>query len=181
MLDLSEVITDVFEELNLPFYVETVEEEEESQTALDRWSWWLGYLAKASRRANRLERERVDFHADLYECIRYSSVPFDPLNPPRGSTATEAQAIRIIELKDRYEKKILKEYQLCTVWDSILSECKTEQERQLLNRYFINGERKDEEQINELLLELYKPIARLEEQIERERNERSTEECRVVS
>lgn len=84
--------------------------------------WQLSHLANALTRAKRLEKKRKDFHEELYETIIYPSMRTDELFRPRTmSAATDVQAIRIIELKERYDKKVQQEYEKHFRWKDLLA------------------------------------------------------------
>lgn len=98
--------------------------------------WRLSYFAKALTRAKRLESLRKEFHQELYDAIILPSVRYADDYQKGRNPNTDAQAIRIIESKERYERKIQKEYQLADIWQMILAEWVNEIERLLLIRYF---------------------------------------------
>lgn len=153
---------------------------EQELHSLDRWGWWLSYLSKALTRAKRLEIQRAAYHDELYKSILYPSVPLNSLaGRKRGENpATDAQAFRIIGSKDRYEKKIKKEYRLHELWENVVLEWVTDREKLILIRYFKKGKRVDENIIISILDRLNKKLTKLEQQIEQERNELSTVQYR---
>lgn len=135
-----------------------------------KWDWWLSYLARAYTRAKRLEKLRESFHVDLYECVQVPSIPLDPIHRPNnGNPATDAQAFRIIAKKERYERKIEKEYQLHETWKKILQEYATKKEEIILIRYFQKRKSIKPDIISSILDGMDSQLTLLEQQIEHER------------
>lgn len=171
LIDLAELMQEVEKRNNQP-----VIEKVKSPWNHKKWDWWLSYLARAYTRAKRLEKLRESFHADLYECVQVPSMPLDPIHRPNnGNPATNAQAFRIIAKKERYERKIEKEYQLHETWKKILQEYATKKEEIILIRYFQKRRSIKTDIIASILEGMDRQLTLLEQQIERERAKKARE------
>lgn len=143
--------------------------------ALNHVAWQLEHIAQALTRAKRLEALRASFHKELYECICYPSVNLDYLSVNKLSTATDSQAIRIIEAKERYDKKIHMEYERYIRWQSLL-QMASEHDKKILFSYFQKKKYIRPAVINQLLSRLRKKVEAEEMQIAKERSERAAQE-----
>ena len=140
--------------------------------------WQLFHLAKALTRAKRLEKQRADFHEELYETIICSSVSLDELNPQMMSSATDTQAIRIIEAKERYDRLIQSEYDRHVRWRQLL-EWVGDNDRLIMIRYFEKKKSVQPKIINRLLSKIEKRLDQQEKRTEQERTEKSTADFRA--
>ncbi|WP_203332633.1 hypothetical protein [Planococcus beigongshangi] len=138
-------------------------------------AWQLKYLAQALTRGKRLEVLRAKFHEELYECISYSTTNFDPLNPKGIKTATDSQAIRIIEAKERYDRMIMNEYDRHFRWQLLL-DWLTDHDRTIMVRYFQKKKFVRPELIASLLHRISKRLAEEERHIEKVRTDQAKEE-----
>ncbi|WP_142829030.1 hypothetical protein [Planococcus soli] len=133
-------------------------------------SWQLFLIAEALTKAKRLEKYRNKFHKELYECISYPTTNYDKIgNPTTVSSATDAQAIRIIELKERYDTEVQKEYERDVRWRSFLSVA-NEKDRLIMIRYFKKKKYVKPEIVFSLLSRINAQVEEEEVRIERERN-----------
>lgn len=140
--------------------------------SFEKWSWWLSFLAGAYARAERLEKDRAAFHTELYAAIRYPTVHYDKeYTGNLGSPATDVQAIRIIEAKERYERKIKQEYKRNTTWMKILLNWATEKEKFIMIQYFQKSKHVDRSILLSLVSRLDRDLMNLERRNTRERNE----------
>lgn len=139
-------------------------------------TWRLGYLAKAYTRARRLVELREEFHHELYEAIVIPGIQYGDERQHNRNPNTDAQAIRIIEMKERYEKKIKKEFRLARTWMTIISEWVTERERYVLIRYFQKEKPMDPEIIQPIIRKIKRKLAVLESKIVEERNKQAMDE-----
>lgn len=130
--------------------------------------WQLYHVAEALTRAKRLEKLRSDFHNELYASIAFPSVNYDALNPRTISTATEAQAIRIIEAKERYDSLIQQEYVRHVRWKNLL-EWASSTDKELMIRYFQKKKYVHPEVIAALLHRIKGKVEEEEIRIEKER------------
>ena len=71
--------------------------------------WQLHYLSQSLTRAKRLEKQREEVYEELYKTITYPAMRLDSTIEGLQSHATDAQAIRIIDLQRRYDKRIQRE------------------------------------------------------------------------
>jgi len=137
--------------------------------------WQLFHLAAALTRAKRLEAQREAFHEELYDCIVYSRVHYDREITGGGvSPATDVQAIKIIESKERYERLIQNEYDRSVRWRVILSGLKGN-DRLVAIRYFEKKKFVQPSIINRLVRKMGNQIEREERTIEKERNVHAAE------
>jgi len=137
--------------------------------------WQLFYLAASLTRARRLEAQRESFHAELYDCIVYSTVHYDREFMCSGvSPATDIQAFRIIESKDRYEELIQKEYRLSEDWQKLLKPF-NDGERILIARHFQKKKPIPHHIINRLLRRLERLLDVRERHIDKQRSKQATE------
>lgn len=136
--------------------------------------WWLFHLAGAYTRAKRMEKYRSDFHTALYDNILCSSVTYG--YEPRGtSPATDVQAIKIVEAKERYERTIRREYERFNLYRRILSEyVENDRERAILDRYFRKRKKVDKEIVHAILKRLRKDLDNLDREVGEERTKEST-------
>ena len=142
-------------------------------------AWQLTYLSKAYTRAVRLEKLRQSFHQELYECIVVSTSLFDRyVSEKRLSSATDSQAIRIVEAKERYERKIQQEYERHASWESLLARAHKE-DRLIMIRYFQKGKYVRPEMINDLLTRMNVDLQEEEIMIEEKRSEKASREYRA--
>ncbi|MBE1557003.1 hypothetical protein [Sporosarcina limicola] len=143
--------------------------------------WQLSHLSQALTRAKRLEKQRADFHQELYDTVLYPTVHYDKeFTGNGGSPVTDIQAIKIIEAKERYERLIQKEYKAHRRWESVL-EWIDERDRPITIRYFAKGKRVQLKIIGRLLQQITKQLEREEQHTERQRNEQSTADYKEVS
>lgn len=131
-------------------------------------AWQLMHIAQALTRAKRLEALRTAFHKELYACIRWSTTTFDKLEPRQGSVSTDLQAIKIIEAKERYEKKIQNEYDKYIRWQCFL-QLANPHDQGIMVRYFQKKKYVRPEAIKSLLFRLKDTLEGQETQIEKER------------
>lgn len=143
--------------------------------ALNITAWQLKHLAQALTRAKRLEAMRMAFHKELYECISFPTTNFDPLNPKGIKTATDAQAIRIIELKERYDRTIMNEYGRHVQW-KLLLDWLTDRDQLIMIRYFQKKKYVRPELIASLLQRIHSKMEEEESYIEKARNDLAKEE-----
>lgn len=142
--------------------------------ALNITAWQLKHLAQALTRAKRLEALRTSFHKELYECISYSTTNFDPLNPKGIKTATDSQAIAIIEAKERYDRLIMNEYDRYFRWKLML-DWVNETDRIILVRYFQKKKYMRPERIKSLLNRIKEKVNVEERYLEKVRTDQSKE------
>ncbi|WP_438316537.1 hypothetical protein [Sporosarcina sp. FA9] len=135
--------------------------------------WQLFHLAQALTRAKRLEKLRIDFHEELYSCIIYPSVQLDQLEVRGNNPATDSQAIRIIEAKERYERKIHKEYDRSVRWKELLKWVDGN-DKLIMIRYFEKKKSVRPEIISRLLSQIEKHLDLEERRFEQQRTEQST-------
>lgn len=138
-------------------------------------AWQLKHLAQALTRAKRLEAMRMAFRKELYECISFPTTNFDPLNPKGIKTATDAQAIRIIELKERYDRTIMNEYGRHVQW-KLLLDWVTDRDQLIMIRYFQKKKYVRPELIASLLHRIHSKMEEEESYIEKARNDLAKEE-----
>lgn len=135
--------------------------------------WQLFFLAAALTRAKRLEKNRADHYQTLYENILYPCVHYDKeFTGNTGSPAVDIQAIRLGESKERYDRKIKREYERFLRWQDLLTWVEP-QEKILLVRYFQKKKSVRPEIISRLLSKIEKRLERDERRIEQERLEQS--------
>lgn len=141
--------------------------------------WQLFHLAEALTRAMRLEKHREDFHKELYQAILYPTVHYDrEFTGNMGSPAVDVQAIRIIELKERYDRKIQGEYDRHVRWRRLL-EWADDNDRLIMIRYFEKKKSVQPYIISRLLSRIENRIAAEEERIEQERTTQAMTDFRV--
>lgn len=141
--------------------------------------WQLFHIAQAVTRAKRLEKHRTDFHEELYECIVYPTVHYDMEFMGIGqSPATDIQAIKINEAKERYGRKIQKEYDRYVRWEELLNWV-DEREQHILIRYFQKKKYIQPKIINRLLSKVEQKLAEQEKRIEQERTAQSIADFRA--
>lgn len=141
--------------------------------------WQLFHLAEALTRAVRLEKHREEFHEELYESILYPTVHYDrEFTGNMGSPAVDTQAIRIIELKERYDQKIQGEYDRHVRWRQLL-EWADDNDRLIMIRYFEKKKSVQPLIINRLLSRIEKRIDAEERRIEKERTTKATTDFRI--
>ena len=138
----------------------------------EKTEWQLFHLAKALTRAKRLEKQRADFHEELYDCIIYPSVQLDQLLAREHSSATDSQAIRIVEAKERYERLVHKEYAKHIRWQSLL-EWLDEHDQIIMIRYFEKRKSVQPKIISRLLSKIEVRLEQEERRIEQEREEQA--------
>lgn len=143
--------------------------------SLNITAWQLKYLAQALTRAKRLEAMRMAFHEELYDCISFPTSNFDPLNPKSIKTATDSQAIRIIELKERYDRTIMNEYGRHVQW-TLLLEWLSEKDQLIMIRYFQKKKYVHPELIASLLQRIHSKVEEEESYIEKARDDLAKEE-----
>lgn len=135
--------------------------------------WQLSLLAKALTRMRRLEKLRSDFHEELYSCIIYPSVQLDQTLERKHSHATDSQAIRIIEAKERYERLIHKEYERHVRWRTLL-EWLNENDQIIMIRYFEKKKTVQPKIMSRLLSKIEQRLELEERRIEQERTDKAT-------
>lgn len=141
-----------------------------SEDQLNITSWQLFRIAEALTKAKRLEKCRKKFHKELYECISYRTTNYDKIgNPTTVSSATDVQAIRIIELKERYDAEVRKEYDRDVRWRSFLS-LASEKDRLIMIRYFKKKKYVKPEIIFSLLARINDQVEEEEDRLDKERN-----------
>lgn len=140
--------------------------------------WQLYFLAESLTRAKRLEKQREEFHEELYETIIYPSVQLDQSLERVHSHATDSQAIRIVEAKERYDRKIQREYERFLRWQDLLTWVEP-QEKILLVRYFQKKKFVQPKIISRLLSKIEKRLEEEEKQIEQERTKQSIEDFKI--
>lgn len=145
--------------------------------------WQLFHIAQALTRAKRLEKNREVFHEELYSMIHTPTVQYGHEHEPSnigglGTKSVESQAIRIIELKERYDKKIQVEYDRHVRWRNLL-EWLDNNEKHIMIRYFEKKKSVQPKIINRLLSKIEKQLDLEEKRIEQERTEQSTAEFRI--
>lgn len=136
--------------------------------------WQLSHLAQSLTRAKRLEKHRGMYFKEIYETIIYSSARFDDGYTRHLSSATDIQAIRIIELKERYDKRVQQEYDRHVQWCELL-EWANERDRLIMIRYFQKKKYVDPKVITRLLYRIEKRLNEEYRRIEMERNELAKE------
>lgn len=141
--------------------------------------WQIFHLSQALTRAKRLEKYREEFHEELYESILYPTVHYDKeFTGNMGSPAVDIQAIRVIELKERYDRRIQREYDRHARWKRLL-EWLDNNDKHIMIRYFEKKKSVQPKIINRLLSKIEKRLDQEEKCIEHERMEQSTAEYRV--
>ena len=141
-------------------------------------AWQLTYLSKAYTRAIRLEKLRQSFHQELYECIVVSTSLFDRYaSEKRLSSATDSQAIRIVEAKERYERKIKQEYVRYARWTKLLENTHKE-DRIIMIRYFQKEKYVRPEVVADLLERIKEHLQQEEILIDETRTEKANMEYR---
>lgn len=140
--------------------------------ALNKWQ--LAYLSQALTRAKRLEQQREDYYKKVYATILYPSVQLDQSLMREHSHATDAQAIRLIEMQERYDRRIRREYARYVRWQGIL-EWVDESERIILIRYFEKRKHVQPKIIRRILDRIDKRLQAQEKQIEKELNAKARE------
>ena len=137
--------------------------------------WQLHHLSQALTRAKRLERKRMDFHKELYLCITFASVHLDESIVREHSHATDVQAIRIIEAKQRYERMIHKEYARHVRWQSLLGWV-VEHDKVIMIRYFQKRKSVKPEIISRILETIEKRLEDEERRIEHDLDDKAQAE-----
>lgn len=143
-------------------------------------AWDLSFIANAYTRAKRLEVNRSCFHKELYEAIIIPAIRYGDDYVPGRNPSTDAQAIRIIELKERYERKIEKEYERFNCWENFLNNVKSDKDRFILIRYFQKNKFVGEMVIESLLERLCEEYQNMNVQIVQNRNIKAREELKVI-
>lgn len=136
--------------------------------------WQISHIAHGLTRAKRLEKHRADFFEELYESIVYPSANLDYNNPSTHSAKVDNQAIRIIELKERYDKKVQKEYEKHFRWKDLLTIAQ-EKDRYIMVRYFQKKKYVEPHIIMGLLDRLEECIEHEEFMLEKEKEEQAKE------
>lgn len=138
--------------------------------------WQLFHLAAALTRAKRLEKQRATFHRELYAAILYPTVHYDKeFTGNMGNPAVDIQAFRLAESKERYGRKIQREYERFLRWQDLLTWVDSH-EKVLLVRYFEKKKPVRPEIISRLLHKIEKRLDQEERRIEQERLEQSIED-----
>ncbi|MBD7985319.1 hypothetical protein H9649_12035 [Sporosarcina sp. Sa2YVA2] len=140
--------------------------------------WQLFHLSQALTRAKRMEKYRADFFEELYESIVYPSVNLDYNNPVMHSAKVDIQAIRIIQLKERYDKKIQQEYEKHLRWKDLLAWA-IETDEHLLIRYFQKRDYLEPTIVMRLLRRLEVRIHDEEFTLEKERDDLAKETYKI--
>lgn len=131
--------------------------------------WQLFYLAQSLTRAKQLEKHREEWFESLYETIIYPSAQLDPMLERGSNPSTEAQAIRIIDLKERYDGKVQREYDRHVRWNRLL-EWVNDNDRIILIRYFQKKKSVHPKIINRILTSIERKLDAEEKRIEGERD-----------
>lgn len=130
-------------------------DKEETQRVLI-YDLYLG--AQSLSLAKKMEQERDEYFASLYDfSYGISNLTEEPLY--LGST--DSNAIKIIEEKETYNKKIVRLKERYSRFRALLLNFK-EQDRQLLRSYFEHGQKKNYEEIQACVRRLEKYISRIE-------------------
>ena len=137
--------------------------------------WQIFHLSQALTRAKRMEKHRADWFASLYDSIVYPSVNLDYNNPVMHSAKVDNQAIRIIGLKERYDKKMQQEYEKHLRWKDLLAWA-GESDKHLLIRYFQKKKYLEPHIVLSLLKRLEERVEHEEFMMDMEGNERAMEE-----
>lgn len=138
--------------------------------------WQLFHLAQALTRAKRLEKHREDFYEELYESILYPTVHYDKeFTGNMGNPSVDTQAIKIIEAKERYNRKIQREYDRHVRWRELL-EWASDKDRLIMIRYFEKKKSVQPKIIIQLLSRIEEYLEKEEKRIERERSENAIAE-----
>lgn len=140
--------------------------------------WQLFHLAQSFTRAKRMEKHRSEWFESLYESIVYPSVNLDYNNPVMHSAKVDNQAIRIIGLKERYDKKMQQEYEKHLRWKDLLAWA-GESDKHLLIRYFQKKKYLEPHIVLSLLKRLEERIEHEEFMMDMEGNERAKEEFKI--
>ncbi|MCM3637734.1 hypothetical protein M3152_08365 [Sporosarcina luteola] len=140
--------------------------------------WQVFHLAQALTRAKRMEKLRSEFFEELYESIVYPSVNLDYNNPVMHSAKVDNQAIRIIEAKERYDKKVQQEYEKHFRWNDLLAWAR-EKDRPIMIRYFQKKKYVEPRIIFGILVRLQKRIEHEEFMMDMESNERAREAFKI--
>ena len=140
--------------------------------------WQIFHLSQALTRAKRMEKHRAEWFEELYESIVYPSVNLDYNNPVMHSAKVDNQAIRIIGLKERYDKKVQQEYEKHLRWKDLLAWA-GESDKHLLIRYFQKKKYLEPHIVLSLLTRLHERIEHEEFMMEMEGNERAKEEFKI--
>ncbi|WP_378152164.1 hypothetical protein [Chungangia koreensis] len=156
---------------------ELINEVETAEEILKKNLWQVRYLANALSRAIRLEKLRAEFYQELYENIRIPSVSYHHDFTSMVSASTEMQAIKIINAKERYDRKVRKEYELNFRWEQLLS-LVNEQERIIMIRYFRKKKSVNPEVISSILHKVKDYLREEELRLEEERTAMSSKEFR---
>lgn len=133
--------------------------------ALNKWQMF--YLSQSLTRARRLEKQREDYYEEIYNTITYSAMRLDESLEGIQSHATDAQAIRLIEMQERHDRRIRREYARYVRWQGIL-EWVDENERIILIRYFQKKKHVQPKIIRRILDRIDKRLQAQEKQIEKE-------------
>lgn len=136
--------------------------------------WQLFYLSQALTRAMKLEKQREDYYKKIDATILYPSVQLDQSLMREHSHATDAQAIRLIEMQERYDRRIRREYKRHVRWQGIL-EWVDESERIILIRYFQKRKHVQPKIISRILGRIEKRLQAQEKQIEKELDAKAQE------
>lgn len=144
-------------------------------------TWDLFFIANAYTRAKHLEKNRSCFHKKLYEAIIIPAIRYGDEYEPGRNPSTDNQAIRIIELKERYERKIQKEYERFNCWENFLNNIENEKDRFILIRYFQKNKFVDHTVIESLLERLRGEYQKMSVQIVQKRNIKAREELKEIS
>lgn len=139
--------------------------------------WQLFHLAQALTRAKRLEKHREEFHEELYECIVYPSVQLDWLEQSVNA-ATDAQALKIINMKERYDRKIQREYTRYIRWQDLLSWV-SDHDKEILVRYFQKKKHVHYKIINRILTSIESKLNEEERRFEYEQDQEAQAEFKA--
>lgn len=140
--------------------------------ALNKWQMF--YLSQSLTRARRLEKQREDYYEEIYNTITYSAMRLDESLEGIQSHATDAQAIRLIEMQERHDRRIRREYARYVRWQGIL-EWVDENERIILIRYFQKKKHVQPKIIRRILDRIDKRLQAQEKQIEKELDAKAQE------
>lgn len=151
----------------------------EQHEILNLVSWQLYHLAQALTRATRLEVLRESFHKEVYDSIICRTSIFDPMAPKGMSPSTDEQAIRIIEIKERYEHKIRMEYNRNVQWMRIIDQA-SESDKIILIRYFQHKKKVPLGVIMGVLDRVKEQVFEEEREIEFKRNQTALKEFRAI-
>jgi len=137
--------------------------------------WQLFHIAHALTRAKRLEKRRHAFYQELYENIPVPTVHLDKeFTSDTGSPSVETQAFRLMEAKERYDRKIKGEYKRYVRWKDLLKWA-SDTDRILLFQYFEKKKSVRPEIIERLLSRISERVEEDEKRIEWERQKQSIE------